>query len=602
MCSRCCPARCRKHELERRLADADAAVVMKLGRHLPKVRRALDRAGRLDARHLCGARHHRGRRDDAARRQAGRCRALFCDRAGAGLGGPGARVAHERTARRGRAWARRCPLSDAAGAGRRSAAAERSTAMAPYLDRVPVRPGQARHASDNRRGRRARRRGAAPCRRRAPASPWCRAAIPASLPWRPRCARRSKAGPDAWRALDLAIVPGVTAMLAVAARVGAPLGHDFCALSLSDNLKPWELDRAAARCGGRRRLRDRALQSGLARAALAARRAPSSGCAGICRRRRRWCSAARSAAPTERVTVTTLAAADRNRRRHGDARHRRLARDARDCAARAGRRSSTRPRSAQGAHRMIDPARPHPRPLDRRRHRGQRRPAQHDDRQAERARRRDLAVGRGRRRCSCATTTRCGAPSSSALIVRFAERTAPGDIDACGTAQRRLDRIDAADQIVVLRRRGERRDAPGGRARERRGAALRRAPRTASLASATSVQRSPAIGDPGRPPQRQQRHACCGGRAGRIGGDCRRIGMRRVDQRIDAFGRADKRASPSAPPKPPTRTGTGCAAGAAVRPASDSVTARSARAARLSGQLPRLRGAAENEDASHVAR
>jgi len=30
-------------------------------------------------------------------------------------------------------------------------------------------------------------------------------------------------------------------MLAVAARAGAPLGHDFCAISLSDNLKPWEL-------------------------------------------------------------------------------------------------------------------------------------------------------------------------------------------------------------------------------------------------------------------------------------------------------------------------------------------------------------------------
>ena len=43
----------------------------------------------------------------------------------------------------------------------------------------------------------------------------------------------------AWRALEVAIVPGITAMLAVAARVGAPLGHDFCAVSLSDNLKPW---------------------------------------------------------------------------------------------------------------------------------------------------------------------------------------------------------------------------------------------------------------------------------------------------------------------------------------------------------------------------
>jgi precorrin-3B C17-methyltransferase len=50
-----------------------------------------------------------------------------------------------------------------------------------------------------------------------------------------------ESGPESWRALDLTIVPGVTAMLAVAARVGAPLGHDFCALSLSDNLKPWEL-------------------------------------------------------------------------------------------------------------------------------------------------------------------------------------------------------------------------------------------------------------------------------------------------------------------------------------------------------------------------
>jgi precorrin-3B C17-methyltransferase len=48
-------------------------------------------------------------------------------------------------------------------------------------------------------------------------------------------------GPEAFRALDIAIVPGITAMLAVAGRAGAPLGHDFCALSLSDNLKPWEL-------------------------------------------------------------------------------------------------------------------------------------------------------------------------------------------------------------------------------------------------------------------------------------------------------------------------------------------------------------------------
>ncbi|MCF4167387.1 precorrin-3B C(17)-methyltransferase [Zavarzinia compransoris] len=37
------------------------------------------------------------------------------------------------------------------------------------------------------------------------------------------------------------VLPGITAMLAAAARIGAPLGHDFCAINLSDNLKPWPL-------------------------------------------------------------------------------------------------------------------------------------------------------------------------------------------------------------------------------------------------------------------------------------------------------------------------------------------------------------------------
>jgi precorrin-3B C17-methyltransferase len=49
-----------------------------------------------------------------------------------------------------------------------------------------------------------------------------------------------EAGPEAWRDLDIRILPGITAMLAAAARLGAPLGHDFCAINLSDNLKPWE--------------------------------------------------------------------------------------------------------------------------------------------------------------------------------------------------------------------------------------------------------------------------------------------------------------------------------------------------------------------------
>ncbi len=44
-----------------------------------------------------------------------------------------------------------------------------------------------------------------------------------------------------WAAVELRIEPGVSASLATAAQAGAPLGHDFCAISLSDNLKPWEV-------------------------------------------------------------------------------------------------------------------------------------------------------------------------------------------------------------------------------------------------------------------------------------------------------------------------------------------------------------------------
>jgi precorrin-3B C17-methyltransferase len=49
-----------------------------------------------------------------------------------------------------------------------------------------------------------------------------------------------EAGNPAWRDLDIRVEPGITAMLAAAAEVGAPLGADFCAISLSDNLKSWD--------------------------------------------------------------------------------------------------------------------------------------------------------------------------------------------------------------------------------------------------------------------------------------------------------------------------------------------------------------------------
>lgn len=45
--------------------------------------------------------------------------------------------------------------------------------------------------------------------------------------------------PASWREIDIKVVPGVTAVLAAASRLGAPLGNDFVVMSLSDNLKPW---------------------------------------------------------------------------------------------------------------------------------------------------------------------------------------------------------------------------------------------------------------------------------------------------------------------------------------------------------------------------
>jgi len=109
-----------------------------------------------------------------------------------------------------------------------------------YLDRVPVRPGQTRHPSDNREEQ---ARAAAALRH---AADGANVAVvsggdPGVFAMAAAVCAEIEAGPPAWRQLDVAIVPGITAMLAVAARVGAPLGHDFCALSLSDNLKPWEL-------------------------------------------------------------------------------------------------------------------------------------------------------------------------------------------------------------------------------------------------------------------------------------------------------------------------------------------------------------------------
>lgn len=109
----------------------------------------------------------------------------------------------------------------------------------PYLDRIKNQePGQRRHASDNRveveRAGEALRL-AAEGRRVAVVS----GGDPGVFAMAAAVFEAIEAGDPAWRAIDVRVEPGVTAMLAAAAEVGAPLGGDFCAISLSDNLKSW---------------------------------------------------------------------------------------------------------------------------------------------------------------------------------------------------------------------------------------------------------------------------------------------------------------------------------------------------------------------------
>lgn len=111
---------------------------------------------------------------------------------------------------------------------------------APYLDRLCLRADQTRVASDNReemdRASQALEYAAAG-RQVAMVS----GGDPGVFAMAAAVCEAIDKGPEHWKTVDLVITPGVTAMLCVAARIGAPLGHDFCAISLSDNLKPWSV-------------------------------------------------------------------------------------------------------------------------------------------------------------------------------------------------------------------------------------------------------------------------------------------------------------------------------------------------------------------------
>ena len=168
-------------------------------------------------------------------------------------------------------------------------------------------------------------------------------------------------------------------------------------------------------------------------------------------------------------------------------------------------------------------------------HRGQRRTARQDDGEAERARRRDLAVGRGPTAVPGDDEVD-GMGGQQCPIVGLGERSTAGDVGCVRHREGRIDRFDAAYEIMVLRRLRESPDLAFAEGEED----------TAGLFAQRLYCRG-GIGNldptitgerhPRRPAQRKQRYARGRRRVGRVGRDDCGVRMGRIDKRVDAFGR-----------------------------------------------------------------
>lgn len=120
----------------------------------------------------------------------------------------------------------------------------------PYVDRV-VGPDDPRRVVSDNREEGARAREALTLAARGECVAMLSGGDPGVFAMASAVCEQIERGPQAWRALTLEVVPGVSAMLAAAAACGAPLGHDFATISLSDNLKPWALiERRLTACAG----------------------------------------------------------------------------------------------------------------------------------------------------------------------------------------------------------------------------------------------------------------------------------------------------------------------------------------------------------------
>ncbi len=223
--------------------------------------------------------------------------------------------------------------------------------------------------------------------------------------------------------------------------------------------------------------------------------------------------------------------------------------------------------------------------------------AQQNDVDGERARRGDFAIG-GVAAAVLGDDDVDRVLFHECAVVGFAERTACGDISYMGHWQRRIDRIDAADQIKVLWRVDERRELV---AAERDKDAARLFANGAHCCGGVACL-DPAIagnGGPRRPPQRHERHAgaACGGR-GVVRNDVR-IRMGGVDQGVDSLrneivGEARCAAKTADADWHGVRNRRRGAAGERQR------HVEIAAPGEAFAKEARFRGAAENEDAGHA--
>lgn len=228
-----------EEELTARLAATDTAVVMKLGRTFPAVRGAFEASGRLpEARYVERATMAGERTGDLADIDPASVPyfsvAVLPSRVDAprpsGRQGSGD-VVVVGTGPAGPLWL----TPETRGA---LAAADALVGYTTYLDRVPVRPGQARHGSDN-KVESERAEFALDLARRGHRVAVVSGGDPGVFAM--ATAVLEVAAQEEYADLHVRVLPGVTAANAAAARAGAPLGHDYATISLSDRLKPWEV-------------------------------------------------------------------------------------------------------------------------------------------------------------------------------------------------------------------------------------------------------------------------------------------------------------------------------------------------------------------------